>query len=180
MILCKETSSKHVLSANVSRAMRGADQWNRFLPALPRSAVLHVTAQQLYCKQQQVYKRYIDLSCRRVLTLLFRWAWAVTEQNDRAEYWTERHTVQWWRLRERGNLNTAGRCGAAYIFGGRKFSASLVNGQNDSSRHIICLEDFLFSSYSRNRFSPNYLLSSFLLPIHKSCISHMVRIVPVL
>ncbi len=34
-------------------------------------------------------------------------------------------------------MNTAGRCGAAYIYGGRKFSASLENGQNDSSRHII-------------------------------------------
>ncbi len=30
-------------------------------------------------------------------------------------------------------------CGAAYIFGCWKLSASLVNGQNDSSRHIICL-----------------------------------------
>ncbi len=26
-----------------------------------------VTAQQLYCKQEQVYERYIDLSCRRVI-----------------------------------------------------------------------------------------------------------------
>ncbi len=68
--------------------------------------------------------------------------------------------MQWWWLRERGSLNTAGRCGDAYIFGGRKFSASLVNGQNDSfwiERHIICLYDFLYSSYtsySRNHFSP--------------------------
>ncbi len=87
-------------------------------------------------------------------TLLFRWAWAVTEQNDRME----RHAAQWWRLSERGNLNTAGWCGVVYIFGCRKFSASQVNGQNDSSRHIICLEDFLYSSYSsnsRNRFSPS-------------------------
>ncbi len=83
-------------------------------------------------------------------TLLFRWAWAVTEQNDRVE----RYTVQWWRLRERGNMNTAGWCGAAYISGCRKFRAFLVNGQNDSLRHIICLNDFLYSSYSRNRFSP--------------------------
>ncbi len=50
-------------------------------------------------------------------------------------------------------MNTAGRCGVAYIFGCRKFSASLVNGQNYYSRHIICLDDFLYSSYSRNRFS---------------------------
>ncbi len=66
--------------------------------------------------------------------------------------------AQWRRLRESGNLNTAGQCGAAYIFGCRKFSAPLVNGQNDSSRHIICLADILYSSYlsnSRNRFSPN-------------------------
>ncbi len=58
-------------------------------------------------------------------TLLFQGAWAVTEQNDREEC----HTAQWWRLRE-SNQNTAGWCGAAYIFGCRKFSASLVNGQN--------------------------------------------------
>ncbi len=54
-------------------------------------------------------------------------------------------------------MNTAGRCGDAYIFDGRKFSASLVNGQNDSfwiERHIICLYDFLYSSYTRNHFSP--------------------------
>ncbi len=38
--------------------------------------------------------------------------------------------------------HTAGRRGAEYIFGCRKFSASLVNGQNDSSRHIICLDEF--------------------------------------
>ncbi len=44
-------------------------------------------------------------------TLLVRWAWAVTEQNDRAE----RHAVQWWRMRERGNLDTAGRCGNTYF-----------------------------------------------------------------
>ncbi len=48
-------------------------------------------------------------------------------------------------------MDTAGRCGAAYIFGCRKFSASLVNGQNDSSRHIICLDDFLYSSFSPNK-----------------------------
>ncbi len=43
----------------------------------------------------------------------------------------------------------------AYIFVCQKFSASLVNRQNDSSRHIIaCLGYFLYSSYSRNRFSP--------------------------
>ncbi len=72
-------------------------------------------------------------------------------------YWTERHTAQWWRLRERGNLNTARRCDTTYIFGGRKFSASLVNGQNDSSRHIICPDAFLYSSYSRNRFSQIYI-----------------------
>ncbi len=47
-----------------------------------------------------------------------------------------------------------GRCGAEYIFGCQKFSASLVNGQNDYSRHIICLDYFLYSSYSRNCFSP--------------------------
>ncbi len=41
---------------------------------------------------------------------------------DRAEYWTERHTVQWWWLQ----TWTLRRCGAAYIFGGRKISASLV------------------------------------------------------
>jgi len=44
-------------------------------------------------------------------------------------------------------------CWAAYIFRCRKFSAPLVNGQNDFSRHI----SFLYSSYSsnlRNRFSP--------------------------
>ncbi len=52
-------------------------------------------------------------------------------------------------------MNTAGSCGAAYIFSYRKFSASQVNRQNDSSRHIICLDYFLYSSYSRNRFSPN-------------------------
>ncbi len=34
------------------------------------------------------------------LSGLFRWAWAVTEQIDRAEYWTKRHAAQWWRLRE--------------------------------------------------------------------------------
>ncbi len=48
-------------------------------------------------------------------------------------------------------------CGVAYIFGCQKFSASLVNGQNDSLKHAICLDDFLYSSYSsysRNRFSP--------------------------
>ncbi len=48
-----------------------------------------------------------------------------------------------------------------YIYGCRKFSASL-NRQNDSSRHIICLNDFFFSSFSRNRFSPknvNLILS---------------------
>ncbi len=39
-------------------------------------------------------------------------------------------------------MNTAGWCGAAYIFSCRKFSAPLVNGQNDSSRHIICLDYF--------------------------------------
>ncbi len=31
----------------------------------------------------------------------------------------ERHAAQWWRLRE-SNLNTAGWCGAAFIFGCRK------------------------------------------------------------
>jgi len=44
-----------------------------------------------------------------------------------------------------------GACGAAYILGCRKFSASLVNWQNDSSRHIICLDDFLYSSFSPNK-----------------------------
>ncbi len=78
-----------------------------------------------------------------VRTPLFRWAWAVTEQNDRAEL----HAVQWWRLRERGSMNTAGRCSAAYIFGWRKFSASQVNGQNDSSRHIILLLEWLGESF---------------------------------
>ncbi len=41
------------------------------------------------------------------------------------------------------------------FFSGRKFSASLVNGLNDSSKYIICLNEFLYSSYSRNRFSPS-------------------------
>ncbi len=54
-------------------------------------------------------------------------------------------------------------------------SASQVNGQNDSSRHIICLDDFLYSSYSsnsRNRFSPNVNVINVLcvyttnLPLH--------------
>ncbi len=36
MIRCKETSSKHVLSANVSRSVK------EDLPLFPRSAVLHV------------------------------------------------------------------------------------------------------------------------------------------
>ncbi len=34
-------------------------------------------------------------------------------------------------------MNTAGWCDAAYIFGCRKFSASVVNGQNDSM--IFCI-----------------------------------------
>ncbi len=38
-------------------------------------------------------------------------------------------------------MDTAGWCGVAYIFD-CQISASLVNGQNDSSRHIICLHDF--------------------------------------
>ncbi len=79
------------------------------------------------------------LAVRYLSRLLFRWAWAVTEQNDRVE----RHTAQWWRLRERGNLNTAGWCGAAHIFGCRKFSASLVNGQNDSVPRFFCIRVFV-------------------------------------
>ncbi len=50
MIRCEETSSKHVLSVNVSRSVK-----EDFTSMVPRSAVLDVTAQQLYCKQQQVY-----------------------------------------------------------------------------------------------------------------------------
>ncbi len=34
------------------------------------------------------------------------------------------------------------QCGTTYIFGCWKFSASLVNGQNDSLRHIFCLNNF--------------------------------------
>ncbi len=51
--------------------------------------------------------------------------------------------------------HTAARRGAEYIFGCRKFSASLVNGQNDSSKaHNLPRLIFLYSSYSRNCFSP--------------------------
>ncbi len=82
-------------------------------------------------------------------TWLFRWAWAVTEQNDRAEYWTEHHAAHWWRLRERGKLNTTGRCGINI----QLLKIQCIR-QNASSRHIICLDYFLYSSYSRNRFSP--------------------------
>ncbi len=71
----------------------------------------------------------------------------------------------------------AGRWGAAYIFGGRKFSASLVNGQNDSSRHIICLDDFLYSIYSKKSYSHSFYKcysyslskSSVILRQHHSC-----------
>ncbi len=60
----------------------------------------------------------------------------------------EQSVTRRWQLRESGNLNTAGQCGAAYIFHCRKFSPPLVNGQNDSSRHIIYLSNL------RNCFSP--------------------------
>ncbi len=73
-------------------------------------------------------------------TLLFRWAWAVTEQNDRGEA---------------SHMTAAGWC--SIFFSYQKFSASLVNEQNDSLKHIICLDDFLYSSHSRNRFSPELL-----------------------
>ncbi len=54
---------------------------------------------------------------------------------------------------ERGETCTLLGGAATHIFGYQKFSASLVNGQKDSSRHIICLNYFLYSSYSRNHFS---------------------------
>ncbi len=47
----------------------------------------------------------------RYLSGLFRWAWALTEQNDRGE----RDTAQWWPLRERGKLDTAGWCGIHFL-----------------------------------------------------------------
>ncbi len=70
MILCKETYksiktlAKLLLSAHVSRAwIRSVKE---ILPALPSTAVLqHATAQQHYCKQEQVY--YIEISCRWVI-----------------------------------------------------------------------------------------------------------------
>ncbi len=54
----------------------------------------------------------------------------------------------------------AGRWGAAYIFGGRKFSASLVNGQNDSLRHII----LIFPNVILSQKVASYLDSTFHAP----------------
>ncbi len=68
------------------------------------------------------------------------------------------------------------QCWAArHIFS--KLSASLVNGQNDSSRHIIFLDDFLHSNYSRNRFSPtlNLFGTSRVLFI-KSCSTFCIKV----
>ncbi len=143
-----KTLAKILLSAHVSRAYRGADQWRRFWPALPSTAALLQTG----TSTLTLHRHF--LSARYLSGLSFS---GEHERNWAEWYWTERHTAQWWRLRERGNLNTARRCGTTYIFGGRKFSASLVNGQNDSSRHIICPDEFLYSSYSRNRFSQIYI-----------------------
>ncbi len=89
---------------------------------------------------------HIPFFSARYLSLLFRWAWAVTEQNDRAEHVTRRSDDGWGRGETCTLLG-----GAVYILGCRKFSATVVHGQNDSSRHIICLNDFL---YHWNRFSP--------------------------
>ncbi len=61
-------------------------------------------------------------------------------------------------------MDTAGWCGVEYIFGCRKFSASLVNGQNDSSRHIICLDYFFVFELLEESFQP-YILGGILLHV---------------
>ncbi len=49
------------------------------------------------------------LSARYLSRLCFSGEHERWQQNDRAEH----HAAQWWRLRESGNMNTAGWCGAA-------------------------------------------------------------------
>ncbi len=81
----------------------------------------------------------------------------------RAEYWTERHVVQWWRLRERENLNTAGRCGIYFrrskiqcIWTKRFFKA------HNLPQLFFCIR---ITRYSRNCFSPTLNKCTFLFSL---------------
>ncbi len=72
---------KAVLSANVSRAYSGEpiseDQLYHSTAALLQTATSITNVTQTFLVGA-LFER----------TLLFRWAWAVTEQNDKTEYWT--------------------------------------------------------------------------------------------
>ncbi len=92
------------------------------------------------------------LSVRYLRGHLFRCAWAVTEQNDRVGYWTERHAEQWWQLRERGILNTAGQCGIYFWLQIIQCIPSNWTKRFIEANNLP--QFFLYSSYSRNRFSP--------------------------
>ncbi len=120
-----KTLAKILLSAHVSRAYRGADQWRRFYLRCPVqlyhsmsqhscTTACHSTAALLQTGTSTLTLHTHFLSARYLSGLSFS---GEHERNWAEWYWTERHTAQWWRLRERGNLNTARRCGTTYIFG---------------------------------------------------------------
>ncbi len=63
---------KAIIISACEQSNAGSRSVEEIWPALPRSAVpQYVTAQQLFCKQEQVYYRYIDISCQHVI-------WAVS------------------------------------------------------------------------------------------------------
>ncbi len=151
MIRCKETSSKHVLSANVSRSVK-EDVTRVAQISCAECHSQHSSSTANNNKYTNVNLHRPFLSARYLSGLCFS---GEHEQqlNRMIERSVTRRSDDGWGRAETQTLLG----GAAYIFGCRKFSASLVNGQNDSSRHIICLDDFFYSSYlsnSRNRSSP--------------------------
>ncbi len=68
MIRCKEALSEHVYKYKTLAKLYYQRMWAEHISEGDFTAVpQHVTAQQRYCKQEQVYQRYIDISCQHVI-----------------------------------------------------------------------------------------------------------------